>query len=72
MLIDANCDDSVTIPRCPNLDLKVSVALKKTFAHLRAHFGHPPISDPDPPLNLFRTGALVQVPRVPVIVSVVQ
>ena len=33
---------SVTIPRFPNLvvDLKVSVALKKkTFAHLRTHFG---------------------------------
>ena len=31
MLVDANCDDSVTIPRRPNLvvDLKVSVALKK-------------------------------------------
>ena len=48
MLVDANCDDSVTIPRCPHLvvDLKVSVALKKTFACLRAHFGHPPISSP--------------------------
>ena len=48
MLVDANCDDSVTIPRCPNLvvDLKVSVALKKIFACLRAHFGHPPISNP--------------------------
>ena len=30
-LVDANCDDSVTIPRCPNLvvDLKVSVALEE-------------------------------------------
>ena len=37
-------DDSVTIQRCPNLvvDLKVSVALQKPFARLRAHFGHPP------------------------------
>ena len=44
VLVDANCDDSVTIPRCPNLvvDLKVSVAL---FARLRVHFGHPPISN---------------------------
>ena len=35
MLVDANCDDSVTIPRCPNLvvDLKVSVALKKKVSH---------------------------------------
>ena len=42
VLVDANCDDSVTIPRCPNLvvDLKVSAAL---FARLRAHFEHPPI-----------------------------
>ena len=42
VLVDANCDDSVTIPRCPNLvvDLKVSVALKKNFTRL--HFGHPP------------------------------
>ena len=31
MLVDVNCDDSVTIPRFPNLvvDLKLSVALKK-------------------------------------------
>ena len=34
MLVDANCDDSVTISRCLNLvmDLKVSVALKKIFS----------------------------------------
>ena len=44
MLVDASCDDGVTIPRPQNLvvDLKVSVALKKTFARLCAHFGHPP------------------------------
>ena len=46
-------DDSVTIPRCPNLvvDLKVSVALQKNFARLRTHFGHPLIQILDPPLR---------------------
>ena len=28
------------------VDLRVSVALKKNFARLCAHFGHPPISNP--------------------------
>ena len=44
MLVDANCDDSVTIPRCPNLvvDLKVSVALKKNFHALMHAFWAPP------------------------------
>ena len=48
MLVDANCDDSVTIPRCPNLvvDFKVSVALKIIFTHLHAHFVHSPIPNP--------------------------
>ena len=57
MLVDANCDDSVTIPRCPNLvvDLKVSVALKKTFACLCAHFWHPLFQNLDPPLAPVRT-----------------
>ena len=43
MLVDANCDNSVTIPRCPNLvvNLKVSVALKKILA-LTSAFWAPP------------------------------
>ena len=43
MLVDVNCDDSVTIPRCPNLvvDLKVS-ALKKNFrVHMRTFWAPP-------------------------------
>ena len=50
-LVDANCDDSVTIPRCPNLvvDLKVSVALKKKFfTHI---LGTPLFQILDPPLQ---------------------
>ena len=48
--IDANCDGSVTISKCPNLvvDLKVSVALKKTFTIL----GTPLFQILDPPLHL--------------------
>ena len=47
MLVDANCDDSVTIPRCPNLVVDLKVALKKkSFTCLRGHFVHPPISKP--------------------------
>ena len=44
MLVDANCDDSVTIPRCQNLvvDLKVNVALKKNFCALTRAFWAPP------------------------------
>ena len=44
MVVDANCDDSVTIPRCPNLvvNLKVSVALKKNFRVLTRAFWAPP------------------------------
>ena len=33
------------------VDLKVSVALEKKFARLRAHFGHPLFQIPDPPLQ---------------------
>ena len=56
MLVGANCDDSVTIPRCLNLvmDLKVSVALKKIFAHLRARFGLPLFEILDSPLVYWR------------------
>ena len=45
MLVDANCDDSVTISRCPNLvvDLKVCVALKKNFRVLTRAFWAPPL-----------------------------
>ena len=48
MLVDANFDDSVTIPRCPNLvvDLKVSVAMKKNFRALTRAFWAPPTSNP--------------------------
>ena len=48
MLVDANCDDSVIIPRSPNLvvDLKVSVALEKNFHRLTRAFWAPPISNP--------------------------
>ena len=44
MLVDANCDDGVTIPRCPNLvvDLKVSVTLKNNFCALTRAFWAPP------------------------------
>ena len=43
MLVDANCDDSVTIPRCQNLvvDLKVSVALNKNFCVTHAFWAPP-------------------------------
>ena len=60
MLVDANCDDSVTIPRCPNLvvDLKVR-------AHLRTHFGHPPISNPGSTPGGGGGGARVQKPGPP-------
>ena len=52
MLVDANCDDSVTIPRCPNLvvDLKGSVALEKKLACLPEHLGTPLFQILDPPL----------------------
>ena len=52
MLVDANCDDSVTIPRCPNLvvDLKVSVALKKKLSRTYACILAPP--PPPPPLPI--------------------
>ena len=58
MLVDANCDDSVTIPRCPNLvvDLKVSVALKKkklSRAYVRI-LGIPLFQNLDPPLHITR------------------
>ena len=50
MLVDANCDDNVTIPRCPNMvvDLKVSVhvAHKKNVRALTRAFWAPPISNP--------------------------
>ena len=43
MLVDANCDDSVTIPRCPNLvvDLKVSVCGTEKNVLTRAFWAPP-------------------------------
>ena len=45
MLVDANCDDSVTIQPGCGLESECGTG-KKNFVRLRAHFGHPPISNP--------------------------
>jgi hypothetical protein len=51
MLVDANCNDSVTIPRCPNLVLENecgtgALGTEKEISCVSGHFGHPPISNP--------------------------
>ena len=58
MIVDANCDDSVTIPRCPNLvvDLKVSVALKKLSRAYARILGTPPIPYPGSTPGMYTIG----------------
>ena len=48
LLVDANCDDSVIMSKVPKpgCGLESECGTEKLFACLRAHFVHPPISNP--------------------------